>query len=105
MKTYGEKYNITILNLGTGWRKLVSFTLQPLYLRRNSTRHPMYRSQVGPTAGLDVLQKKIILVLLPGIEHRLFDCTTRSVVVYVSTKLSLTEAITKIIFLFKWLLS
>jgi hypothetical protein len=32
MKTYGEwRYSSTILELRTRWRRIVSFTLQPLY--------------------------------------------------------------------------
>jgi hypothetical protein len=44
--------------LGIRWKRVVSFTLQPLYLRRNSSRYSLERRQGSPPrAGLGVMGK------------------------------------------------
>jgi hypothetical protein len=44
IKTYrGWRYSSTILDLGTGWRWVVSFTTQPLYFQGKSPRYPLDR--------------------------------------------------------------
>jgi hypothetical protein len=42
------KYSSAILDLGTRWRSMVSFTPQPLYSWGRSSRHPLYRSLDEP---------------------------------------------------------
>jgi len=49
-----------ILNLGTWWRWVVSFTLWPLHLQRKNLWYPLDRSVGGPRAALDALVKKKI---------------------------------------------
>jgi hypothetical protein len=49
MKTYGERrYSTTILDLGTRWRWVVSFTPRPLYSRGKSPRYSFNRKLGGP---------------------------------------------------------
>jgi hypothetical protein len=50
MKTYWGNGGITprILNLGTRWRWVVSFTLRPLYPRSKSLRYPLDGRLDGP---------------------------------------------------------
>jgi hypothetical protein len=58
---FGEwKYGSAILDLGTTWRSVVSYTTWPLYPRGNSW--------VGPGAGLNAVEKNVLS--LPGIEPR-----------------------------------
>jgi hypothetical protein len=42
------RYSSTILDLGTRWRRVVSFTPRPLYPRGNRPRYPLYRRLGGP---------------------------------------------------------
>jgi hypothetical protein len=37
-----------ILDLGTRWSRVVSFTLRPLYPWENRPQYPLYRRLVGP---------------------------------------------------------
>jgi len=57
MKTYWVSRGIAshILNLGTRWTWVVSFTLWPLY-----PQHPLDRRCAGPRAGLDTVARKRI---------------------------------------------
>jgi hypothetical protein len=49
MKMYWEcRYNSTILDLGTRWRCVVSFTSLPLYPRENSPKYLLDRRLGGP---------------------------------------------------------
>jgi hypothetical protein len=50
MKTYWGSGGIAprILNFSTRWRRVVSFTPRPLYLRGKSPRHPLGRRLGGP---------------------------------------------------------
>jgi hypothetical protein len=50
-----------LIYLGTRWRWLVSFTLQPLYRRRSSPRYPLKKRLSGPQShsGLCGESKKI----------------------------------------------
>jgi hypothetical protein len=63
-------YSSTILDLGTRWRRMVSFTSRPLYSRGNSPRYPLDRRLGGPQnwPGPCVVGKN--LLSLPGIELR-----------------------------------
>jgi hypothetical protein len=54
------RYSSTILDFGTRWRAVDSFTLWPLYARGKSSRYPMDKRHVGPKAGLDALVKRKI---------------------------------------------
>jgi len=47
-----------ILDHGTRWRRVVSFTTRLFYLRVKSSRYPLYEGWVGPRAGLDAVAKK-----------------------------------------------
>jgi hypothetical protein len=48
MKTYGEwRYSSTILDLGTSWRWVVSFTPRPLFPRGNRSRYVFDKSLSG----------------------------------------------------------
>jgi hypothetical protein len=49
-------YNFIILDLGTSWRWVVSFTPLPLYPWGKSLRYPLDR--VGPRASLDTVEKR-----------------------------------------------
>jgi hypothetical protein len=42
------RYSSTILDLGTRWRRVVSFTPLPLYPRGTNPRYPLDRRQGGP---------------------------------------------------------
>jgi hypothetical protein len=57
------------LDLGTSWRRVVSFTLLPLYSRERAPGTYGIGGWVGPTAGLDDLEKRKFLTL-PGLELR-----------------------------------
>jgi hypothetical protein len=57
----------TILDLGTRWRWIVSFTPQPLYPQGNSPIRIRWEDEGGPIAGLDPVEWKNLL-FLPGLE-------------------------------------
>jgi hypothetical protein len=59
MKTYREwKYSSTIPDLGTRWRRVISFTPRLLYPQRNSPRTQLIGGYVGSGADLDAMEKK-----------------------------------------------
>jgi hypothetical protein len=60
-------YSSTILDLGTRWRWLVSFTLLPLYPRGKSPRHPLDRRLGGRQSRCGCCGEEKNLAL-PGIE-------------------------------------
>jgi hypothetical protein len=62
-----------ILNLGTRWRRVISFTLRSLYPRKKSLRHPVDRRLGGlqSLSGRGGEETKIPSLPLPGIEPRL----------------------------------
>jgi hypothetical protein len=49
-----------ILNLGTRWRCVVSFTARPLYPGGKSPCYPLHRGCVGPRVGLDAVEKRML---------------------------------------------
>jgi hypothetical protein len=54
MKMYGRwKYSSTILDLGTNWRRVVSFTPRPL-----CPRYSLQRVWVGPNFGLHAVEQR-----------------------------------------------
>jgi hypothetical protein len=61
-----------ILNLGTGQRWVVNFTLRPLYPQRRISCTHWIGGWVGPRVGLYVVakRKKIPSLFLPGVEPR-----------------------------------
>jgi hypothetical protein len=61
------RYSYTILDLGTGWRLVVSFTLLPLSPRGNRPRYPLNRRLGGPQSRSGSYEEKKIFPLL-GIE-------------------------------------
>jgi hypothetical protein len=68
MKTYGgADVSSTILNLSSGWRSLVSFTLWQLYPWRKSPGTLWLGGWMSPRARLDSTEKGR-MSLLPGIE-------------------------------------
>jgi hypothetical protein len=48
----------TILDLGTGWKRVVRFTPLSLYPRENRPRYPSERRLVGSRAGLNSVEKR-----------------------------------------------
>jgi hypothetical protein len=59
-------YNSTILDLGTSWRRVISFTPRPFYPREIAPGTLWIRGWVGPRAGLETMEKRKI-VPLPAI--------------------------------------
>jgi hypothetical protein len=56
MKTYGEwKYSSTILDLGTRWRQVISFTPRPLYHRKEQS---VPIGWMGSRVGLGAVEKR-----------------------------------------------
>jgi hypothetical protein len=53
MKTYGgsESRDPRFLDLGSSWKSVISFTLQPLYPQGKSPRYPLDRGLCGPKKG------------------------------------------------------
>jgi hypothetical protein len=69
MKTYGGcRCSFTILNLDTIWKRVVSFTPQPLYLRQKSPRYLSDRRLSGPQSRFGRYGEDINILPLPGIE-------------------------------------
>jgi hypothetical protein len=62
MKAYWVNWSIApwVLDLGTRWRWVVSFTLRPLYPRKRAPRTHWIGGRVGPRAGLDAVVKRKI---------------------------------------------
>jgi hypothetical protein len=56
------RYSFIILNLGTRWRWVVSFTLRPLYSQGNSPRYPLYERLDGALSSSGCYGKKKTLV-------------------------------------------
>jgi hypothetical protein len=68
MAIYGRvEMKSRILNLGTRWRWVVSFTPQPLYPQVNFLRYPLDRRFLSRSGRCGVEED---LLLLPGIEPR-----------------------------------
>jgi hypothetical protein len=63
------RYSSTILDVGLSWRRVVSFTTQPLYPRGKSARYPLGRSVGGPQNRSRRCGKEKILPL-SGLELR-----------------------------------
>jgi hypothetical protein len=63
------RYSSTILDLGTRWRWVVSYTPRPLYPEEILPGTHWIGGWVGPRAGLDVVEKRKILAL-SGFEPR-----------------------------------
>jgi hypothetical protein len=69
MKTFREwRYSSTILDLGTIWRSVVSFTLWTLYLEKEVPGTHSIGGWVGPIAGPDAMEKRKNLFPLLGIK-------------------------------------
>jgi hypothetical protein len=59
MKAYVQwKFSSTILDLGTGQRQVISFTLPALYPREIAPTVRCIGSRVGPNAGLGAVAKR-----------------------------------------------
>jgi hypothetical protein len=78
MKEYGgvDVYIHVLLDLGTSWRLLVSFTPRPLYPRERAPRSYCIGGWVDPRAGLDDMET------LPEVELRPLGRTARSQSLY-----------------------
>jgi hypothetical protein len=50
-------YSSTILDLGSRWRWVVSFTPRPIYLRGNSFQYSLNRRILGPRSAMDAVEK------------------------------------------------
>jgi hypothetical protein len=55
------RYNSTILDLGTRWKWMASFTFLPFYRRRRRSRYPLNRRLGGPQSRFEALKKTKIL--------------------------------------------
>jgi hypothetical protein len=66
MKAYWGSEDLTprILNLGTRWRWVVSFTLQPLYCQGNSPGCPLVWGWIAPRGGKANRNKWITPIIL-----------------------------------------
>jgi hypothetical protein len=64
------RYGSTILDLGTRWRYMFSFTPRPLYLRGKCPRYPLYRRLGGPQSQSGRCGVEKNLLPMPGIEPR-----------------------------------
>jgi hypothetical protein len=62
-----------ILNLGTGWSSMFSFTLQQLYPREGAPVTHWIEGCVGLRAGLDAVDKKEIFLFPSRIKFRFID--------------------------------
>jgi hypothetical protein len=69
-----------ILNLGTGWRWVVSFMPLPLYTRRKAPDTHWIEGWVGPRAGLDIMERN--LLRLPGIGTQFPSRSVRGQLLY-----------------------
>jgi hypothetical protein len=75
MKAYGGR------DLGTSWRRVVSFTPLPLYLHGKKAVTHWIGGWVDPRAGLDDVEKRKFLTL-PGLELRPLGRPARSQSLY-----------------------
>jgi hypothetical protein len=73
MKTYGTvRCSSSIHNLGTKWRRVVSFTPLPLYPRGKSSQYPSHVRLVGSQNCFGRCGERKYLMPLPGIESQFF---------------------------------
>jgi hypothetical protein len=63
------RYNSTIIYLNTRWRRVVSFTLQPLYPEGKYPGTHYIGGWVEPIAGLDAAEKRKAKNKTPTIQH------------------------------------
>jgi hypothetical protein len=79
MKTYWGSRSIPprIHSLGARWRRVVSFTSEPLYPSGKTPDTHWIRGWVGPRAGLDAVVKKKIPSTCRESKP---DCATRSLI-------------------------
>jgi hypothetical protein len=64
------RHSSTILDLGTRWRWVVSFTPRPVYSRGNSPRYPLDRRLGRPQSWFGHCGVETNVLSLPGIEPR-----------------------------------
>jgi hypothetical protein len=83
MQAYGGNgcVNPHFLDLGTSWMWVVTFTPLPLYPLGESLRYLWIGGRVGPTAGLDGVEKRKFMIL-PGIELGPLGRQARSQLLY-----------------------
>jgi hypothetical protein len=74
MNIWEWMYSSTILDLGTRWRCVVSFTPQPLYLIKIGLGAHWIGGWVGPRTGLDIVAK-IKTLPLRGFKSRKCEST------------------------------
>jgi hypothetical protein len=71
MKTYAEwSYNYAILDLGTRWKWVVSFTPLPLYRQENTLRYPLDGWLGGPRSRCERCWEKKNLALRGMVPRR-----------------------------------
>jgi hypothetical protein len=81
MKIYGgvKVYLLTILDLGSRWRLVVSFTPRPLYSHEKSQRYPLNWRLDGSRTSLDGAEKRKSLAparnRTPVVQPVARDCT------------------------------
>jgi hypothetical protein len=64
------RYNSTILDLDTRWRRVVSFTSRPIYRYGKNSRYPLDRRLGGPQTWYEYCRVEKNLLPLSGIEPR-----------------------------------
>jgi hypothetical protein len=66
-----------ILDLGTRWRLVVSFTPRPLYPQEKNAWYPLYRRLGGPQSRSGRGSDEIISCPLPGLEPPIIQLVAR----------------------------
>jgi hypothetical protein len=74
------RYSVIIVNLGTRWRRVVSFTLLPHCLWESSLRYPLYRRLGGPQSRSCRYRGETNLLPLPEMKARLLDRLARCLI-------------------------
>jgi hypothetical protein len=69
MKTYKEwRYRFTILDIGTSWRWVISFTPWLLYIQGNCFEYPLAKRLCGPQSQSGHCEEERNVFTLPGIK-------------------------------------
>jgi hypothetical protein len=71
------RYSSTVLDHGTRWRRVVSFTIRPLHSDEGAPSTHWLGGWVGSRASLDAMEKRKISCPMPGTEpqpSKLVDC-------------------------------
>jgi hypothetical protein len=74
------RYSFIILNLGSEWKWVVSFTLLPFYLSGNSARYPLYRRLGRPQSPSGRYGEEKFYYPIPRIEPRIIGRSDSSLI-------------------------